>query len=177
MDISRRPISVRVQDGRRLPVRYSAPMRRETTNRHQYADTDRAEMASLIPPGAARLLDVGCSWGGFGAYLSRVRPNIEVTGIDPSIEASATARERLHTVYVGSFPDVLPDDVGLFDCISFNDTLEHFVDPWEILDSCKSILGPSGRIVASIPNIRFLNKSLRLLLYGEQGQPQSLVIA
>jgi hypothetical protein len=45
--------------------------------------------------------------------------------------------------------------------------LEHFVDPWETLRACQPLLTPTGRVVASIPNIRWLNTSLRLLLRGE----------
>ena len=44
----------------------------------------------------------------------------------------------------------------IFDCIVFNDVLEHMVVPEQALRYAKTLLSPNGSIVASIPNIRYL---------------------
>lgn len=51
-----------------------------------------------------------------------------------------------------------------FDCVVFNDVLEHLVDPWEALGASINLLSPSGCIVSSIPNVRYY-KVLKQLLF------------
>ena len=52
-----------------------------------------------------------------------------------------------------------------FDCIVFNDILEHVRDPWNVLKRFKSYLKEDGCIIASIPNVRYYNNVKRLLLH------------
>jgi 2-polyprenyl-3-methyl-5-hydroxy-6-metoxy-1,4-benzoquinol methylase len=68
-------------------------------------------------------------------------------------------------VTCGFFPDDLPAGES-FDCIVFNDVLEHVVDPWSMLDRAKERLAPGGRIVASIPNVRHYIVVRNLALRG-----------
>jgi 2-polyprenyl-3-methyl-5-hydroxy-6-metoxy-1,4-benzoquinol methylase len=138
----------------------------QTSSKHPYDDASRSEMLGLIPSTAGRLLDVGCSWGAFGEALMRERPRLQVFGIDSSLEAVEVARNRLVKVVHGQFPDDLPDDWRSFECITFNDSLEHLVDPWEALRICKDRLAVTGVVVASIPNVRWLPISLGLLRKG-----------
>jgi SAM-dependent methyltransferase len=123
-------------------------------------------MARLVPASARRLLDVGCSWGAFGNLLKVTRPRLQVFGIDTSSEASEIAKGRLDHMTLGMFPDDLPADWSNFDCITFNDSLEHFSNPWATLEACKPLLAPAGTIIASIPNVRWLPVSLGLLWKG-----------
>jgi 2-polyprenyl-3-methyl-5-hydroxy-6-metoxy-1,4-benzoquinol methylase len=44
--------------------------------------------------------------------------------------------------------------IGTFDCIFFNDVLEHMLAPEMALRHARALLAPGGVIVASIPNIR-----------------------
>lgn len=71
--------------------------------------------------------------------------------IDPTTAADAAA--RLDEVIVGRYPDDLPVDAR-FDCIVFNDVLEHMADPWSALEATVVHLHPGGTVVASIPNVR-----------------------
>jgi len=54
-----------------------------------------------------------------------------------------------------------------FDAIFFNDVLEHLVDPEEALLACKKLLSENGRVIASIPNIRWYPVILSLLRYKD----------
>jgi len=120
---------------------------------YRYLDIPRKDMIGFIPVGIKSLLDVGCSRGGFGETL-RQRALVETTGIELDPESAAVAAPRYDQVIVGGFPDDIP--VGsLYDCIVFNDILEHLVDPWEALRSTHRFLAPGGTVVASIPNMRY----------------------
>jgi 2-polyprenyl-3-methyl-5-hydroxy-6-metoxy-1,4-benzoquinol methylase len=59
--------------------------------------------------------------------------------------------------------------VGYFDCIVFNDVLEHLMDPWKVLSDSKKLLAPGGCVVASIPNMRFYDV-LKQLIVNKQWQ-------
>jgi 2-polyprenyl-3-methyl-5-hydroxy-6-metoxy-1,4-benzoquinol methylase len=53
-----------------------------------------------------------------------------------------------------------------FDVVTFGDVLEHLRDPSEVLIKVKPLIGRTGYVVASIPNVA--HRSLRLsLLFGE----------
>jgi 2-polyprenyl-3-methyl-5-hydroxy-6-metoxy-1,4-benzoquinol methylase len=129
---------------------------------------DYRERRSVLPfvPSSGRVLDVGCSLGGFGVALRDRNPDQPTVGIELDTRAVAQAQGRYHQVLVGAYPDDL-DPTERFDCIVFNDVLEHLVDPWEVLRRSVDHLTPSGRVVASIPSIRFLPAVVRLVVLGQ----------
>ncbi|HTC11047.1 MAG TPA: hypothetical protein VK726_19955 [Acetobacteraceae bacterium] len=57
----------------------------------------RNEMLAYLPAGVARVLEIGCDEGDFGAQL-----NAEVWGVEPQADAAARAATRLHRVLVGT---------------------------------------------------------------------------
>lgn len=109
-------------------------------------------MEPFVPLSAKTVLDVGCLAGAFGQYLKAKRPEIEVWGVEPRPDAASVARNNLDVVIEGTFPEDAPD--RQFDCVVFNDVLEHMVDPWGALGATRALLRPGGRVVASLPNVR-----------------------
>jgi 2-polyprenyl-3-methyl-5-hydroxy-6-metoxy-1,4-benzoquinol methylase len=130
-----------------------------------YSDDPRIEVANLTPPGI-RVLDVGCSRGAFGAELKRRDPERIVYGIEPTA-AVVYARKRLDNVAQGFFPLDIPTSWEPFDVVCFNDVLEHISDPWTVLTQTLDYLTPNGQILASIPNVRYINVVLDLVFRGE----------
>lgn len=121
-----------------------------------YYGQDRKEMQSLIPVGIKSILDVGCSNGQFGANLKKQNPYISVWGIEPFKEAADIAKEVLDNVVNNVFNTELPELKNKkFDCITFNDVLEHLVNPEQALQDCHVYLNKDGYVVASIPNILY----------------------
>ena len=124
-------------------------------------DEPRDDMTHLVPSEARRVLDVGCSTGRFGESLKQ-RGHEVVWGIDPT-PPPADRPVPYDRRIVGSFPDALPD-TEVFDCIVFNDVLEHLVDPWHALRTTRSLLHPAGTVVASLPNVAHLSVIASLAL-------------
>ena len=128
----------------------------------------RPEMVEMLPGDAKVLLDVGCSTGRFGQLAKETRPNLEeVWGIELHRESAMQAEEVLERVVVGGVPEALdsiPDEY--FDCVVFNDVLEHLADPEEVLAIVKSKLRPGGYVVASIPNMREFQTLSKLIFRG-----------
>ena len=118
-----------------------------------YFQCPRPEMLPFVPVGCRRVLDVGCAEGAFGESLKRSR-GIEVWGVEPTASAAAIAKGRLDNVIEGVFGPEINLPKGIFDCILFNDVLEHMLAPEMALRYAWELLAPGGVIVASIPNIR-----------------------
>jgi SAM-dependent methyltransferase len=130
----------------------------------KYDSYDRSEMLEFVPASASTLLDVGCASGRFGGALRARFPSMEIWGIDPS--PPRHDRDQPYTTrLVGSFPDDIADGVA-FDCVVFNDVLEHMVDPWEALERTHRILTERAKVVVSIPNVRHVQVLRPLILEG-----------
>ncbi|HEY6317191.1 MAG TPA: class I SAM-dependent methyltransferase [Acidimicrobiia bacterium] len=126
-------------------------------------DLERAEMLEFIPASTRRLLEVGCETGRFGAALRAAYPAMEIWGIDPT-PSPPNRPQAYQTRIVGSFPADIADGEK-FDCVVFNDVLEHLIDPWDALRRTHSFLRPDAVVVVSIPNVRHISV-LRPLLIG-----------
>jgi 2-polyprenyl-3-methyl-5-hydroxy-6-metoxy-1,4-benzoquinol methylase len=133
----------------------------------KYYTGARNEMLEFIPISANTFLDIGCGDGNFGVSIKKNAAGSIVWGAELFPDAAAIAAESLDNVIVGDIVklvDKLPD--AFFDCITFNDSLEHLEDPFTLLEKLKSKLSPKGVIVSSIPNIRHY-KALRSLVFGK----------
>ncbi len=134
-------------------------------NQASYYNYDRFEMLKFIPPDVKRVLDVGCAEGSFGKLLKSSMPT-EVWGVENYDEAAQKAEKVLDRVLTGNIENneiELPDHY--FDCIVFNDVLEHLSDPWRILRKIKNTLKDNGVIIASIPNVRYFRNIIDLLIH------------
>lgn len=130
-----------------------------------YFEQVRTEMLPFVPAHCRRVLDVGCGQGRFGELLKKNR-QIEVWGVEPVQAAAAKAMARLDRVIAGQFDPQLNLPPGTFDCVIFNDVLEHLLAPEEALRYSKMLLADGGVIVASIPNIRNLSTFWQFMFHA-----------
>ena len=129
-----------------------------------YADSVRHEMLPFIPANARTILDVGCSVGNFGELLKQ-ELRAEVWGVESDEQAAEIASHKLDRVFPALFDRNLNLPVGKFDCIVFNDVLEHMIDPYGALEYARGLLSKSGCVVASIPNVRYFGNIWTLLVH------------
>lgn len=128
-----------------------------------YYRQERRDVEALVPGGARRILDVGCGEGVLGGRLLE-RGAEEVVGIEVSGSAAERARRRLSRVVCGDVEGIeLPLERGRFDCILLADVLEHLRDPLAALKKLSVHMSDTGTVVASIPNVRFLQVVAGLL--------------
>lgn len=136
----------------------------------------RSEMDRFVPSTAKRILDVGCAQGLFGQRLKE-RLGAEVWGLEIVPSAATIARQRLDHVLCG---DVLEQfdriQDNYFDCIIFNDVIEHLVDPYRVLLETRKKLARGGVVVCSIPNIRFFRYLFKFVVHGEWHYDESGVM-
>lgn len=109
------------------------------------------------------LLDVGC---GDGKWLSSMHDlGWEVEGVDFDKTAVRLARERGLNVHCGTLADQHYADAK-FDAVTLNNVIEHVPNPAGLLQDCRRVLKPGGRLVLLTPNSaslghRFFKESWR----------------
>jgi len=129
-----------------------------------YFHGQRPEMLKYIPDNALRILEVGCGEGTFCAAMKR--QDREIWGIEMNSEAAKKAEIECNTVLNGDFDSVfekLPKHY--FDCVIFNDVLEHLIAPWDTIQQVKSLLSSDGVLVSSIPNFRSFSNLITEILW------------
>ena len=112
-------------------------------------------MAFMIPTDIHKVLEIGCGKGNFKTHFP---DSIEYWGVEPNAEARAEAEQRFHKVLAGLYDDVeaeLPEQY--FDLIVCNDVIEHMPDHDAFLEQIKRKLAPGGRLLISIPNVRYFS--------------------
>ena len=132
----------------------------------EYFECPRSEMLEYVPSLCRRVLDVGCGTGSFGASI-RKRTGCEVWGVESNAGSIQKAEQNIDKVFHGYFGPELELPPGYFDCIVFNDVLEHMLDPASTLVLARALLSSGGCIVASIPNIRQFPTVWKLVIRGE----------
>lgn len=129
-----------------------------------YYSQNRNEMMDFIPNHAKKMLDIGCGEGFFSQQIKQ-KLNAEVWGIELDKTRGNIAQTKIDKVFIGDIVeliDEIPDNY--FDCIVFNDVLEHLVDPFSLLLDIKNKLKKDGTIVSSIPNVRYFLNLKNLLI-------------
>jgi 2-polyprenyl-3-methyl-5-hydroxy-6-metoxy-1,4-benzoquinol methylase len=124
----------------------------------------RPEMLKYLDPQAQKILDIGCSSGGFINELKALR-TCEVWGIELNSQAAQSAAKVADRVLQGDvFAKIneLPND--FFHTIFCNDILEHLSQPFDLLEGLKQKLKSHGQIIISIPNVRYVKNLFNLLI-------------
>ena len=137
-----------------------------SSKREEYFECPRSEMLEYVPSHCRKVLDVGCGAGSFGASI-RKRTDCEVWGVESDAGCIQKAEQNIDKVFHGYFGPELDLPPAYFDCIVFNDVLEHMLDPALALVLARALLSSGGCIVASIPNIRHFPTIWKLVIGGE----------
>jgi 2-polyprenyl-3-methyl-5-hydroxy-6-metoxy-1,4-benzoquinol methylase len=132
-----------------------------------YHKNTREKMLKFIPQDVRTTLEFGCGCGNFSELIKN-KYHAECWGVEINSQAAKKASERLHKVINADAHQALSEiPENYFDCIVFNDVLEHLADPYSLLTDIKSKLKSSGIVVTSIPNVRFWNNLKALTVHGQ----------
>jgi SAM-dependent methyltransferase len=105
--------------------------------------------ATRTTSGPARVLDVGCGFGGFVDLMRRRGWDAE--GVDPSQAVVDAATRNGRHVQLGTL-DTLPTDVGPYDAVTMFYVLEHLADPMGALRKAFDLLAPGGTLLIRVPH-------------------------
>jgi ubiquinone/menaquinone biosynthesis C-methylase UbiE len=112
-----------------------------------------AQFARYLPATAKKILDVGCAEGRGGVELKKLRPDIELGGLD-CVAERLTALPPAYTSNVHGLTTSIPADDLTYDAIVAGEFLEHLypsdVDP--TLCEFQRILKVGGYLMMTTPN-------------------------
>lgn len=108
------------------------------------------DVAPLAPTGAA-VLDVGTGPGVLLVELARIRPDLRLTGVDPSPGMVAAARRNLNRVagqatVVSGEAGNLPFEDASFDLVVSSLSLHHWPEPADATAELARVLRPAGTV-------------------------------
>lgn len=129
--------------------------------------TSLSVLASLVHPGAT-VLDLGCGSGALGQYLKETR-GCTSDGVTLSQAEADHAQPHYRKVEVSDLETA--DLRSMFstqryDYIVCADVLEHLRRPEAVLQVCRELLAPEGKLLISVPNAAY-SGLLAELLEGE----------
>lgn len=95
------------------------------------------DLVELLPKdGNFSLLDVGCALGDGCVYLKEKFPAAKISGCDFSDQAIALAKKKKSSIEFFVHDIILQDITEEYDYITLVSILEHFDDPYKIIDKC-----------------------------------------
>lgn len=136
-----------------------------TEKKSEYYTYPRHDMLKYIPQDVSKVLEIGCGNGIFIKLIKEyVKKDIESWGIELMEEYAEEARSIIDNVKVGKCEDLIADlPDNYFDLIIFNDVIEHLFDPKSVLITLKKKLTSKGKVISSIPNMRYHENLLGLV--------------
>ncbi len=116
-------------------------------------------------PVNSKVLEIGTASGYLGEYLIAEK-KCEVWGVEPVKEQFEDAKNYGYTKLLNLTAEQFLLDSNFagekFDVILLGDVLEHMVNPEIVLSGLTKYLKPSGRIVASLPNVAHFSIRIKL---------------
>lgn len=113
------------------------------------------ELFSVIPKSSINIIEVGCGSGALAREVKKNNPNCNYIALDVVDEYCVLAARYCDVVRNLNIEDQSIDFYSQLadrDCWIFGDTLEHLVNPWNVLRNVRNVIPSNGTLVASIPN-------------------------
>ncbi len=123
------------------------------------------DLLALIPLGAKRLVEVGCSSGALARDYKLRNSNCWYLGCDIDASYIDLAQQYCDEVIVLDIDQAGDDFYERYrgcDVWVFGDTLEHMKDPWKVLGKVRESMVGGGMVVACIPNAQHWSIQARL---------------
>jgi SAM-dependent methyltransferase len=134
-----------------------------------YFDGLNEKLLSAIPPGAQRVLELGCANGRLGEVFKQRHAGVEWTGVDRSAGALTHAADRLDRVINADLACVDAATLGAgYDTIVIGNLLEYLPDPARLLRAVHAAAEDEARLVCCAPNMSHISV-LERLLAGDAG--------
>ena len=127
----------------------------------------RRALAGVAP--GSRLLEIGAARSRWLPYFAR-HFGLTVAGLDYSERGCAQAREMLSLaglqgdIFCADLFAPPPGLLGRFDVVVSFGVVEHFPDTAAAVAACTRLLGPGGRMITTVPNMRGIPGALQRML-------------
>ncbi len=111
------------------------------------------KIGHLLRGTKGNLLDIGCAGGTFTNELSKYT-DAQITGIDISPAAISYASQKYPHIDFAVYDAAdnrFPYDDQSFDTVTLLETLEHVLNPVEVLQEMKRLVKPDGQVIVLVP--------------------------
>ncbi len=123
------------------------------------------DYASQLVGTGQRVLEIGCGDGTFGSELAAAGNRVTGVDCDPKVPAGLPYESVIAADLEAGLGNLSRRSDGEFDRILLLDRLEHVCDPSALLEDCRRLLAPRGKLIVSAPNA--VNVTVRLMvLFG-----------
>lgn len=136
-------------------------------DKQDYHGHARQEILSYLPEKFSKVVDVGGSAGGTLSAIRRVAPHAATVCLDADEPSLEIARAQGHEAILCNLNQEIPAVFDDADVVLFLDILEHLVDPWAVLSGIVTRLRLGTKVIVSLPNVRYWEVSLNLVLRGQ----------
>ena len=136
--------------------------------------TSLSVLASFVAPGST-VLDLGTGSGALGKFLHEqlqcTVDGLTFNAAEAEVAGPAYRRIEVANLETCTLQDIFTDQ--RYDFIVCADVLEHLSRPERIVDACRDLLAPGGKLLISVPNAAYSGLIGELLqgdfLYREEG--------
>ena len=135
-----------------------------------YHDNARRDVLPWLPSTAKRCFDLGCGAGGTLNLLKDKYPDVWLSGLEMDEDSAQKARVSANQIWcvdADKFDFAAHIEQDSLDLILCLDVLEHLVDPWTVVKKLSPLLQKGGRLITSLPNIRYHKLIKSLLIDGD----------
>ena len=136
-----------------------------------YFSNIRKDLINLIDANAKdlKILEVGAAYGETLYYLKQNGIAAEAVGVDIFEDAKNNQNYKpLDRFIFGDIEKIeLPEYNQYFDLILLPDVLEHLFEPKSVLQTLKKYLKEDGKIIVSMPNIRYYSALYKIVFKGD----------
>jgi 2-polyprenyl-3-methyl-5-hydroxy-6-metoxy-1,4-benzoquinol methylase len=116
-----------------------------------------------------KILEVGAGGGDTLITIKKMGLATEVVGIELNkVEGSNQGDPSIDRFIFGNIESMeidLPENY--FNIIMCGDVLEHLIDPWKTIEKLQPHLKKGGKLIASIPNIRYYRALYQVFVKGQ----------
>jgi len=134
---------------------------------YDYHGHARHEVLQYLPEQFAKVVDVGGSAGGTLSAIRQMAPLARTVCLDADERSVSIALAQGHEAIRCNLDQEIPNVFADADVVLLLDILEHLVDPWSVISTIVAKLRSGTCVIVSLPNVRYWNVSLNLVLRGQ----------
>ena len=132
-----------------------------------YYTHEKSVLLSYIADGANKILDIGCGSGSLGKKLIELGKVDVIIGVEVYDPAADEAANYYNQVYRGDIEELDVPFKEDFHYIICADVIEHLKEPWKLLQRINIWLKQDGKLIITIPNIRYWRILSELIFKGQ----------
>lgn len=133
----------------------------------KYYNIEKTNLLKYFDGINKKILDIGCANGRLGKKLQELNIAVELVGVEIFLPAAKEAKKHYNNVIVGDIEEINLPYEKYFDYIICGDIIEHLKNPWVMLKNIRNVLKIDGKLICSVPNIRYWRILRDLIIHGK----------